>query len=99
MNLSDQSRIWIYLSSRNFTDAEVAELNQLIRQFCIQWTAHGANLRAHGEVRHHRFIVLALPAEHAAVCTPLRGAGTPLPHPPGVSVRAPVRLRGRSSEM
>jgi hypothetical protein len=26
--------------------------------FCIQWTAHGANLKAYGEVRHHRFIVM-----------------------------------------
>jgi hypothetical protein len=58
MNLSDQSRIWIYLSSRYLTDAEVEEINLLLQQFCIQWTAHGANLRAFGEVRHHRFIVL-----------------------------------------
>ena len=58
MNLSDQSRIWIYLSSRYFTDAESEQLNQLLQQFCIQWTAHGTNLEAYGEVRHHRFIVL-----------------------------------------
>lgn len=58
MNLSDQSRVWIYLSKRSFTDTEVAVLNQLLQQFCIQWTAHGANLEAYGEVRHHHFIVL-----------------------------------------
>ena len=58
MNLSDQSKIWVYLCSRSFTDSEVAELNTLLQQFCIQWTAHGANLKAYGEVHHHRFIVL-----------------------------------------
>ncbi|HYV94215.1 MAG TPA: hypothetical protein VE978_20740 [Chitinophagales bacterium] len=58
MNFSDQSRIWIYLSNRVFTEAEVSELNPLLEQFCIQWTAHGSNLKAHGEVLHHRFIIL-----------------------------------------
>ena len=58
MNFSDQSRIWIYLSNRAFTDDEVSQLNQLLQQFCIQWTAHGSNLKAHGEVQHFRFIVL-----------------------------------------
>lgn len=58
MNFSDQSRVWIYLSNRDFSVSEVPELNQLLQQFCIQWTAHGASLKAYGEVRHHRFIVL-----------------------------------------
>jgi hypothetical protein len=58
MNFSDQSRVWIYLSNRAFTDNEVLELHQLLQQFCIQWTAHGSNLKAHGEVLHHRFIIL-----------------------------------------
>ena len=58
MDFSNQSRVWIYLSNRDFTEAEVSKLNQQIQQFCIQWTAHGTNLRAFGEVRHHRFIVL-----------------------------------------
>lgn len=58
MQFSPDSRVWIYLSNRVFTDAEVSELNQLLQQFCIQWTAHGSNLKANGEVLHQRFIVL-----------------------------------------
>ena len=58
MYFSDQSRIWIYLSNRAFTDAEVSELNHHLQQFCIQWTAHGSNLKAKSEVLHHRFIIL-----------------------------------------
>ena len=58
MKFSDQSRIWIYLSDRAFNEAEVSTLQQLLGQFCIQWTAHGTNLKARGEVLHHRFIVL-----------------------------------------
>jgi hypothetical protein len=58
MKFSDQSRVWIYLSNRAFNQAEVSTINQLLQQFCIQWTAHGTNLKAAGEVLHHRFIVL-----------------------------------------
>ena len=55
---SSQSRVWIYLSDKAFNDDEVIRLNQDIEQFCIQWTAHGANLKARGEVLHHNFILL-----------------------------------------
>ncbi|MFI5134605.1 MAG: hypothetical protein ACHQD9_02010 [Chitinophagales bacterium] len=58
MQLSDQSRVWIYLSSREFDDDEVKNLNLRIANFCREWSAHGANLAAQGEVLHHRFIVL-----------------------------------------
>src|SRR5438552_12213863 len=58
MQFSPDSRFWIYLSNRAFSDAEVSQLNQQLQQFCIQWTAHGSNLKAHGEVLHHRFIIL-----------------------------------------
>ena len=58
MQFSQSSRVWIYLSSREFAATEVSELNELIRKFCVQWAAHGKNLQAQGEVLHQRFIVL-----------------------------------------
>jgi hypothetical protein len=58
MNFSPSSRVWIYLSSREFAASEVSELNELIKKFCVQWAAHGKNLHAHGEVLHQRFIML-----------------------------------------
>src|SRR5215470_11160597 len=65
MNFSSQSRVWLHLSSREFTNSEVNEINDLLKQFCIQWTAHGANLYAQGEVLHQRFIVLMADETHA----------------------------------
>lgn len=65
MKLSDQSRVWLYLSSREFTEQEVPELNSLIREFCDQWAAHGVNLVAAGEVLHRRVIELMVDETHA----------------------------------
>ena len=58
MNFSDQSRIWIYLSNRAFNLSEVAAINNRLQQFCIDWTAHGSNLHAKGEVIKNHFILL-----------------------------------------
>src|SRR5689334_10662877 len=65
MIYSSQSRVWLYLSSREFTEPEVHELNELLKKFCIQWTAHGMNLHAYGEVLHQRFILLLADETHA----------------------------------
>ena len=65
MNFSSQSRVWLYLSSREFTESEVQEVNEQLEKFCVQWTAHGANLLAHGEVLHQRFILLLTDETHA----------------------------------
>lgn len=65
MKLSDQSRVWLYLSSREFAEQEVEELNSLVQQFCEQWAAHGVNLAASGEVLHRRVIALLVDEAHA----------------------------------
>ena len=53
-----QSRIWLYLSDRPLTDMEVNDINLALKHFAKEWTAHGANLKAHGEILYNRFIVL-----------------------------------------
>ena len=57
-NFSDQSRIWIYQSAREFTDAEVVTINTHLTQFSEKWVSHQQQLIAHGEVLHRRFVVL-----------------------------------------
>ncbi|MGB3076942.1 MAG: hypothetical protein WBB36_16570 [Chitinophagales bacterium] len=57
-NFHEQSRVWIYLSSRAFTDVEASDISIAIKHFCKEWSAHGNNLKAAGEVRYNRFIVL-----------------------------------------
>lgn len=58
--LPDSSRVWIYQSSRSFTEEEVLELEQSLQQFITQWTAHGSELKASFEIRYRRFIVIGL---------------------------------------
>jgi len=65
MNFSPQSRVWLYVSSREFTLPETTELNDLLNQFCIQWAAHGKDLYAKGEVLHQQFILLMVDETHA----------------------------------
>lgn len=58
--LPDESRVWIYPSSRPFTEDELPELERNLREFLQQWTAHGASLRAGYDLPYRRFIVIAL---------------------------------------
>ena len=58
--LSDEARVWIYPSSRPFTDDECIEIKTKINTFLTQWTAHGASLKAGVSMPYNRFIVIAL---------------------------------------
>jgi len=65
MNFSPESKVWLYLSSREFAVTEADELNELLNRFCVQWTAHGKNLHAKGAVLNRRFIVLMVDESRA----------------------------------
>ena len=58
--LPETSRIWIYQSSRSFTEDEINELNTRLKAFLSEWTAHGDALKAGFEIRYNRFIVIGL---------------------------------------
>ena len=58
--LPDTSRIWIYQCSRTFSDKELQTLTSLLDAFLIQWTAHGADLKAGYQLPYNRFIVIGL---------------------------------------
>ncbi|MEM7186258.1 MAG: ABC transporter ATPase [Bacteroidota bacterium] len=60
------SRIWIYQANRKFTSEEVHTITEKAKAFLVNWTAHGANLEAGFEVRHHRFIVIGLNQANAS---------------------------------
>lgn len=65
MNFDPSSRLWVYLSNRPFTDVEVSDINLALKHFCKEWTAHGSNLKAFGEVRFNRFILLMVDESQA----------------------------------
>ncbi len=57
--LPDTAKVWIYQSSRAFSETETQQLNQMIEDFVTSWSSHSRKVTAQGEVLYHRFIVLA----------------------------------------
>ena len=60
MNISENSRIWIYQASRILSSEEEQRIQQKLNDFTSQWQAHGQDLAAHGEIRHKQFIILSV---------------------------------------
>jgi hypothetical protein len=58
MQFSTNSRVWVYQSDKKLTDEVVAQIQQRLDDFTTQWTAHNNQLKAKGEVRYNRFLIL-----------------------------------------
>jgi hypothetical protein len=58
MEFPPDSKVWIYVSSRELMDVESADINLALARFTKEWVAHGADLRATGVVLYNRFIIL-----------------------------------------
>ena len=63
--LPDTTRVWIYQSTRPFTEMEITVLKSQINGFVSEWTAHSHQLAAAGDVLFERFIVLAVDENQA----------------------------------
>jgi len=59
------TRVWIYQSSRPFTEAETEQVREHIQRFVSQWVSHNRALRAAAEVLHHRFVLLMVDESQA----------------------------------
>jgi hypothetical protein len=64
-NLSEQSRVWIYQSTRSFSAQEITVLKSQLNAFTKEWTAHSKQLCAVGDVLYNQFIVLAVDENQA----------------------------------
>lgn len=56
--LDETSKVWIYQADRFFTDDEMDEIIPSIRDFVTNWVSHSNELKAYGNLFHHRFICL-----------------------------------------
>jgi len=65
MNISENSRVWIYQANRILTLEEEKAILQILHNFTAEWLAHGHALAAKGEVLHHQFILLSVDEEVA----------------------------------
>jgi len=54
------ARIWIYQSSRTFSEEEERQIAQKTAYFLSQWTAHAQALQAGFLTPYHRFLIIGL---------------------------------------
>lgn len=66
MNISENSRVWIYQSSRFFTAEEEHIIQQQLNDFIAKWQAHGHQLAAKAEIRYHLFIISSIDEQQAS---------------------------------
>jgi hypothetical protein len=64
---ADESRVWIYQSSRPFSEKEELEINEQLLHFYSQWQAHGAPVKGWAKLLFRRFIVLMADETNVAV--------------------------------
>jgi hypothetical protein len=65
MEFSQHSRVWIYQADKKLTDQETLQIQQELDKFTTGWTAHNNQLKAKGEVRYNRFLVLIVDESQA----------------------------------
>lgn len=58
--LNDNSRVWVYQSSREFNEEEVKTIESKLKDFVNEWTRHGDDLKASFEIKYNHFIILAV---------------------------------------
>jgi hypothetical protein len=56
-SFSPETRVWIYQADRNLNEFEVLQIENILKSFAQQWTAHQMPLKAATEVRFNRFII------------------------------------------
>jgi hypothetical protein len=64
-NMPSDSRLWVYQSTRELTDAEVKAIQAEAEVFLRDWHAHGAALRSAFEILYNRFVVIAVDEKQA----------------------------------
>lgn len=57
-DFAPESRVWIYQSSRPFSEREAVEINEQLYHFYAQWMAHGASVKGWAQLVFNRFIIM-----------------------------------------
>lgn len=59
------TRIWIYQSNKPFPAEIIPQLRDAVDRFAQNWVSHNRQLKAHGDILHDRFILLAVDEANA----------------------------------
>ncbi len=65
MQFSENSRVWVYQADRELTTTEVEQVKAQLDNFTTAWTAHNNQLKAKGDIRYNRFIILIVDESQA----------------------------------
>lgn len=57
-DFDDNSRVWIYQSSRLFTIQEALQIEEILENFVDNWKSHGADVKGYANLFYGQFIVL-----------------------------------------
>ena len=57
-NFSDESRVWIFQSSRPFIEREQKEIDEQLSHFYEQWMAHGEVVKGWSKLLFNQFVVV-----------------------------------------
>lgn len=57
-DFDERSRVWVYQSTRPFTDEQAREIDEQILQFAEQWQVHGKPVKGWGKLLFNRFVVM-----------------------------------------
>ena len=66
-SFSNESRVWVYQSNRLLSISEALDAEDLIKEFCKDWTSHGADVNAYGNLFFGQFLVLMADETRAGV--------------------------------
>lgn len=55
---SENSKVWVYQSSRAFIEKEETEINEQLYQFYAQWLSHGEPVKGWAKLLFRQFIVV-----------------------------------------
>lgn len=67
-NFPDNSKVWIYQSSKPLDEDEINFLKVRIDEFISVWESHGNLLKADFDIFHHLFIVLFVDEQGDRMC-------------------------------
>jgi hypothetical protein len=57
-DFNDDSRVWIYQSSRLFTISEALQIEDILQELVKNWKAHGAPVKGYANLFFGQFIIL-----------------------------------------
>jgi hypothetical protein len=57
-DFADESRVWVYQSSRAFIEKEEREINEQLHHFYAHWQTHGAPVKGWAKLLFRQFIVV-----------------------------------------